>query len=104
MIRRQPRSTRNDTLFPSTKLFRSLDEASAMQILFDEDPRDRCDAKTLDRADANGLNRIGVEYPGGGEHGSVCKQDGPRAVGIEVADMCRAAQFRWRTGDRKSVV
>src|SRR3546814_4697823 len=63
-----------------------------------EDPRDRCDAKTLDRADAHGLNRIGVEYPGGGEHGSVCKQDGPRAVGIEVADMCRAAQFRWRTG------
>src|SRR3546814_19604773 len=69
-----------------------------MQILFYEDPRDRCDAKTLDRADAHGLNRIGVEYPGGGEHGSVCKQDGPRAVGIEVADMCRAAQFRWRTG------
>src|SRR3546814_3524078 len=71
-----------------------------MQILFYEDPRDRCDAKTLDRADAHGLNRIGVEYPGGGEHGSVCKQAGPRADGIEVADMCRAAQFRWRTGMR----
>src|SRR3546814_18491170 len=68
-----------------------------MQILFYEDPRDRCDAKTLDRADAHGLNRIGVEYPGGGEHGSVCKPDGPRAVGIEVEDLCRAAQFRCLT-------
>src|SRR3546814_4981028 len=32
MIRRPPRSTRTDTLFPYTTLFRSLDQADALQL------------------------------------------------------------------------
>src|SRR3546814_14010311 len=38
MIRRPPRSTRTDTLFPYTTLFRSLLEAMEASIVF-EDPR-----------------------------------------------------------------
>src|SRR3546814_9223750 len=38
MIRRPPRSTRTDTLFPYTTLFRSTECANCSQILFCVDP------------------------------------------------------------------
>src|SRR3546814_13988652 len=45
MIRRPPRSTRTDTLFPYTTLFRSLDDMGTLEpgkyadlIVFDRDP------------------------------------------------------------------
>src|SRR3546814_15987678 len=40
MIRRPPRSTRTDTLFPYTTLFRSLDATEAREIVsvYDADP------------------------------------------------------------------
>src|SRR3546814_2617597 len=37
MIRRPPRSTRTDTLFPYTTLFRSISESPALQIRFCHD-------------------------------------------------------------------
>src|SRR3546814_5574674 len=43
MIRRHPRSTRTDTLFPDTTLFRSLVEAAT------NDPPYRSGCKTVDR-------------------------------------------------------
>src|SRR3546814_13737854 len=41
MIRRPPRSTRTDTLFPYTTLFRSMSRLTAAQVL---DIRERCAA------------------------------------------------------------
>src|SRR3546814_9203562 len=41
MIRRPPRSTRTDTLFPYTTLFRSIDSVEDMKILFDGIPLDK---------------------------------------------------------------
>src|SRR3546814_1243930 len=42
MIRRPPRSTRTDTLFPYTTLFRSADEAADDGSLHELDRDDRC--------------------------------------------------------------
>src|SRR3546814_14006366 len=40
MIRRPPRSTRTDTLFPYTTLFRSLSVGKAAQQIFTGNPQD----------------------------------------------------------------
>src|SRR3546814_12021648 len=45
MIRRPPRSTRTDTLFPYTTLFRSTDPISLDKSLPDRDRRDSVDAQ-----------------------------------------------------------
>src|SRR3546814_1630366 len=54
MIRRPPRSTRTDTLFPSTTLFRSVPfhhEAGVVQFLVDE-PTERPEARVVEVDDA----------------------------------------------------
>src|SRR3546814_15482088 len=60
MLRRPPRSTRTDTLFPYTTLFRSLvvgnDDLDAAVILVDDDALDR---SGLERVDAEGRGVFG---------------------------------------------
>src|SRR3546814_3257365 len=60
MLRRPPRSTRTDTLFPYTTLFRSLvvgnDDLDAAVILVDDDALDRCG---LERVDDEGRGVFG---------------------------------------------
>src|SRR3546814_3732176 len=69
MIRRPPRSTRTDTLFPYTTLFRSLRRADRRpagrhrQYRTDRDDgeaRSRISARRLSRADAEGIVRRGL--------------------------------------------
>src|SRR3546814_9221709 len=71
MIRRPPRSTRTDTLFPYTTLFRSLieagvikrrvvDDVALMQRVFDR----RADAADLARLDAEGQHLHGGFFLG----------------------------------------
>src|SRR3546814_21004735 len=50
MIRRPPRSTRTDTLFPYTTLFRSIDTGDTL-----DGPHLRPDDPILDRAQVGGL-------------------------------------------------
>src|SRR3546814_20108950 len=45
MIRRPPRSTRTDTLFPYTTLFRSLCRGESRRATADDDDRARIDAR-----------------------------------------------------------
>src|SRR3546814_14241866 len=53
MIRRPPRSTRTDTLFPYTTLFRSVDAASNEEGHAMSDDRDRItETRTTEPADA----------------------------------------------------
>src|SRR3546814_8172782 len=68
MIRRPPRSTRTDTLFPYTTLFRS-DEAVEVRVA-----------------------RVGPLGPGGDIRGDVVAGEGARAVGAdqEIARVGRA--------------
>src|SRR3546814_2689952 len=55
MIRRPPRSTRTDTLFPYTTLFRSQAHAAGFVVL------DGDGAHAGDRADAHDLLALGLE-------------------------------------------
>src|SRR3546814_9303477 len=56
MIRRPPRSTRTDTLFPYTTLFRSHDDAFGRRILFEQ--RNHVD-------EAHAANRIAADADAG---------------------------------------
>src|SRR3546814_6904186 len=51
MIRRPPRSTRTDTLFPSTTLFRSGDQAHASRLLPRQPPHHARDAAAIAEAE-----------------------------------------------------
>src|SRR3546814_3181335 len=57
MIRRPPRSTRTDTLFPYTTLFRSLRRADGHQHVLADADRPSWLATGLHRADAGGRGR-----------------------------------------------
>src|SRR3546814_20243144 len=65
MIRRPPKSTRTDTLFPYTTLFRSLDRRHREQIGF-RDPVSRAILRFLDRFDADigVVHRLPLARPG----------------------------------------
>src|SRR3546814_3661280 len=56
MIRRPPRSTRTDTLFPYTTLFRSAEPQPANQAA-DADQADEDDAERLGHAVVHGIGR-----------------------------------------------
>src|SRR3546814_11900322 len=82
MIRRPPRSTRTDTLFPYTTLFRSGDNAYAVWQLADEDyvGRFRIDAGAVDGTqETDGIEiavgDFGATYP----RGLLVAQDGDNA-------------------------
>src|SRR3546814_20047191 len=116
MIRRPPRSTRTDTLFPYTTLFRSRSRLAALVpavqsvclsrparhlVLLDAPldappgavPRRACGPPCEPPADRLGGDEL---PPAGGDHGSG-RHPGARLPG---PDPCRAA----RSCDRKSVV
>src|SRR3546814_11149950 len=81
MIRRPPRSTRPDTLFPYTTLFRSgLDRGVAVQVEADR---------------SAGHNRVQD-----GEVGAATQQDRVRIVGRAAADEGRVGDRRVLTRDR----
>src|SRR3546814_3503522 len=61
MIRRPPRSTRTDTLFPYTTLFRSM--AFTLEVLTRND-RDRCRAFDLRALDARTGDRDAIQFGG----------------------------------------
>src|SRR3546814_11021539 len=56
MIRRQPRSTRTDTLFPYTTLFRSVNEGGQAVVAdhFHQHTGDRENGKSVKQSDATG--------------------------------------------------
>src|SRR3546814_20320679 len=83
MIRRPPRSTRTDTLFPYTTLFRSLDLAARLLELRLKHPGDRAG-----RLDIRGLNR---------DRGSVGRDSG-RLRRAEPADESGADLVGHRLG------
>src|SRR3546814_1786342 len=58
MLRRPPRSTRTDTLFPYTTLFRSLGRQFAARILREQDQRE-CD-EDADRGRDEGAEKCAV--------------------------------------------
>src|SRR3546814_8940734 len=60
MIRRPPRSTRTDTLFPYTTLFRSKDRVSPAQAAR---RRSRAPAPGADRGEADQADRRAVRLP-----------------------------------------
>src|SRR3546814_5588016 len=77
MIRRPPRSTRTDTLFPYTTLFRSPDALAV---------RDRAPARTVDPLYA-------PDRAGAGTLGSMRRMDGVLGVGAATESRIR---FPWR--------
>src|SRR3546814_17156804 len=66
MIRRPPRSTRTDTLFPYTTLFRSL---AANRLSVDVDHRVQSGSLSVDQPLPVGLVNAGTEETRGGESG-----------------------------------
>src|SRR3546814_1129103 len=60
MIRRPPRSTRTDTLFPYTTLFRSLQGA----VVGQQQQAFRIDVEPADRLQAAQFGRQAIEYRG----------------------------------------
>src|SRR3546814_16356636 len=84
MVRRPPRSTRTDTLFPYTTLFRS--------------GRRRCGGRGAQEQGGIGRVELGVEL--GGEVGVGGRSAGDEAEG----DAARPDRQRYVLGDRKSVV
>src|SRR3546814_11965891 len=109
MIRRPPRSTRTDTLFPYTTLFRSesLDrlERNPLRILDSKDPRDRPIADAAPEIDAyltaeggrffeavtRGLDAAGVRWTRASRL-------------VRGIDYYRHTAFEFITEDRKTVV
>src|SRR3546814_18658979 len=94
MIRRPPRSTRTDTLFPYTTLFRSADGAAEHRLALAE----RIDIGRVEKGDT-ALERRLDEGPAGVfiEH--------PVAPGRRAIGHADEAETRYFTdGDRKSVV
>src|SRR3546814_8764964 len=94
MIRRPPRSTRTDTLFPYTTLFRSRGQAEfgIGQLLFEEAARVALCQMAVDRAHRQRF------VAGFREPGSDTGKAGARAVCPE----CFAAFGRGKQQDRKS--
>src|SRR3546814_16044394 len=99
MIRRPPRSTRTDTLFPYPTLFRSGEEAVAAEQgrleALAEQPRDR----RVEHAEAAGEGAEGGqdEAPAVGDEavrGDAPAAHGDRGLGVEVAGDLPAARRR----------
>src|SRR3546814_21152970 len=98
MIRRPPRSTRTDTLFPSTTLFRSQPMMVAIHgggftsAYFD------CDGFSLvSRAAAAGCSVLGIDRPGYGE--SPRLPEGDRAIPRNANLLQAAIGQVWRERD-----
>src|SRR3546814_17269833 len=89
MIRRPPRSTRTDTLFPYTTLFRSGGAVARRVRGPDRADRGRAVADVVSRAGSSA---------GDGQFGLCPRGRGGRRRG------CRRARDRTGRGDRKSVV
>src|SRR3546814_9681881 len=92
MIRRPPRSTRTDTLFPYTTLFRSGDAEHAEQALADH----QVDRVVLDQEDPRAAQGGGVVAAG--DHGG-CRRGGSFALQAVGSGGGRA-----RVGQRRAQV
>src|SRR3546814_16987789 len=64
MIRRPPRSTRTDTLFPYTTLFRSADGQPQQALKVAPDPRRRCQQPRFLAVDHPGLAELAKRLGG----------------------------------------
>src|SRR3546814_7498014 len=97
MIRRPPRSTRTDTLFPYTTLFRS-----GVNIVQDQVAVSFAVAQNCDGTLALTLNGSAVSSPSGGTLGGLCTSD--RVVSTRVAEVnalavqCATDMNNWHQG------
>src|SRR3546814_11516738 len=97
MIRRPPRSTRTDTLFPYTTLFRSPGRATALIFLRDPQGKDRLLAKRPHGDISTFFGRSFVRWEKGEVQYDVMEVDvdgrsEERRVGKECVSTCRS---RW---------
>src|SRR3546814_1810231 len=109
MIRRPPRSTRTDTLFPYTTLFRSLTGLTQRLLEFIE-PQRQCDH--IDRAQMHALASLAMcRFANGRDHRQWRKRANgvgepfPSLGGLAVRfddDRARPTKSRGFRGDRKS--
>src|SRR3546814_15651278 len=89
MIRRPPRSTRTDTLFPYTTLFRSLRRAPTETAF-------RCDAETLERfsstigAAERSVHAISRMHESKVDGCLITSRSEERRVGKECVSTCRS--------------
>src|SRR3546814_16457554 len=91
MIRRPPRSTRTDTLFPYTTLFRSPSQSAPATNLFPADGA----ASAPEGADASRTGKvpaIGALTPNGSPTAALSISSEARRVGPECVSTCRS---RW---------
>ena len=102
MIRRPPRSTRYETLFPYTTLFRSLVDEGDLQAELRRSERGRVAAGTGAEHDqvevvggADGHRRDGTALPGGA-HRSGTPTDG-LAGPLMLIRLARLGRAAWRT-------
>src|SRR3546814_2925007 len=77
MIRRPPRSTRTDTLFPYTTLFRS--DAPTRSAGPSNDPQSAADARPTIRPAPDGLHTAGLSIAGCGSDEPTTPPYGPRS-------------------------
>src|SRR3546814_18592699 len=127
MMRRPPRSTRTDTLFPYTTLFRSLLSAQEAELrrcprLHDEEQRVRASRQTLMQEAAKwGYNRVRLDQRGSAQwlfaswnaeqavtretrcSGKDRGSHGHEADQFERLAVCRKPEAGLGSGDRTSV-
>src|SRR3546814_19219719 len=113
MIRRPPRSTRTDTLFPYTTLFRSSvteyvvsGAADGDRAIVIEHPRLSGWTATVtggDREDTPSPIRISVKVPAGGQASVMVVDERPQGAHSALDTMAQREQVDM-SGDRKSVV
>src|SRR3546814_12873840 len=90
MVRRPPRSTRTDTLFPYTTLFRSGLIAPSMNVMMWGHPATQANLATLEK---RGVRRIG---PGAGD--LACGEVGSGRL-AEVPEIVAAVEAFFAEGD-----
>src|SRR3546814_1890929 len=102
MIRRPPRSTRTDTLFPYTTLFRSLPQRGAEITRSGGGGPEGAGALALRGCSFTGIHKaVGIEIdPAADRRTSVARGDAPRAR--RGAAEARGVAERPGCGDRKS--
>src|SRR3546814_15362283 len=91
MIRRPPRSTRTDTLFPYTTLFRSIDQAAEMVVEgLDHRGGASCDllGRAADQIDED--QRLGGLFLGETFKNGRLASSEERRVGKECVSTCRS--------------
>src|SRR3546814_7982756 len=102
MIRRPPRSTRTDTLFPSTTLFRSV-QADAGELRAQAAHRDRAALAgvALDRDAGNALQRFGEILVG--EFGDILGDDHIHRAG-RIAFLVECLRSEEHTSELQSLM